>query len=650
MPVSTKTEKDDISMDLKYQNYIPQRDILNFNSGTLQDAWKCFGCCYVEELKAHRFLVWAPNARAVSIAGNFNGWDMYSMPMERVNGGVWIIFVEGLKNGDLYKYCVTQADGKMIMKADPFASFGQHGMDTASIVHDNIHYEWHDEGFLQKRAGRNFMSEPTSIYEVHAGSWKFLDPNRAGYCSLAEDLSEYCKNMGYTHVELMPLTEFPYDGSWGYQVTGYFSPTSRYGTPEDFKYFVDKMHEAGIGVILDWVPAHFPKDEHGLELFDGTPLFERKERRMAEHPEWGTLIFDYGSPQVQSFLTSSACLFFEEYHIDGIRVDAVTSMLYLNYGRNDGDYTPNEDGSNINYQAVNFLRRLNHAILTKYPGTVTIAEESSAYPLVTAPPGYGGLGFCMKWDMGYMHDTLDYMSLDPYFRSKNHNKLTFSMMYAFSENYVLAYSHDEVVHGKKSMIDKMYGDYEQKFNSVRALYGMQYAHPGKKLNFMGSEFGQFIEWNWQQDLDWLLLQYEKHAQLQHYCAELNRIYKQYPAFYRVDRSWDGYRWLNVDDNERSAIAFLRSSAQDNSYIACVCNFTPVDCEDFQIALPCRGTLKQIFSSNETRFGGTGSGNAKAIWTRKEAFLDMEHSAKVFAPGMSCTYFEFKPIKQNKRKK
>ena len=490
-------------MDQKLMQYVPKDDIYLFNTGNARKAWLCFGCRYISEIGMHRFILWAPNARAVSLVGDFNGWDPQATPMEWVEGGVWVAFVENIGLGGLYKYAVTQADGKVVWKTDPFAAWAQNGIDNAAMVYDD-HYDWTDGDYMRRRASRDFMHCPMSIYEVHAGSWKTFSNQRAQYRDLADMLAAYCVEMGYTHVELMPLMEFPYDGSWGYQVTGYYAPTSRYGRPEDFAYLIDRLHRDNIGVILDWVPAHFPKDAHGLANFDGTPLYECKEKRMAEHPEWGTLVFDYASSQVQSFLISSACKFFEEYHIDGIRVDAVSSMLYLNYGRRDGEYTPNREGGNINLDAVAFLQKLNSTVLTSYPGAITIAEESTAFPLITAPPDNGGLGFCFKWDMGFMHDTLDYMKLDPYFRSFNHDKLTFSMMYTFSENYILAYSHDEVVHGKCSMINKMSGDYEQKFASLRTLYGYQFAHPGKKLTFMGSEFGQFIEWNWRQPLDWLL--------------------------------------------------------------------------------------------------------------------------------------------------
>lgn len=628
-------------MDAKYLDFIPQGDIYLFNTGKAQKAWLCFGCHYVPELGAHRFIVWAPNAQKVSLVGDFNGWDREATPMELMEGGVWVCFVEGLKQNDLYKYCVTQSSGKQVLKSDPFAMFSQNGEETASIVWDGGNFLWSDTAYMKKRKRLRPLNEPMSIYEVHLGSWKDLGYDKPQYRLMGEALADYCKDMGFTHVELMPITEYPYDGSWGYQVTGYYAPTSRYGDPDDFKCMIDTLHRAGIGVLIDWVPAHFPRDEHGLACFDGTNLYECKEQRMAEHPDWGTLIFDYGSDQVQSFLISSACLFFEEYHVDGIRVDAVSSMLYLDYGRG-SNFTPNKDGGNINLEAVAFLQKLNKTVLKNYPGVVSIAEESTAFPLITGNVKDGGLGFSFKWDMGFMHDTIDYMSLDPYFRSYNHDRLTFSMMYAFSEKFLLAYSHDEVVHGKASMLNKMSGDYDQKFASLKTLYGYQFAHPGKKLNFMGGEFGQFIEWNWKQQLDWNLLDFPKHKQLQNYYRQLNKFYTSHAALYRIEDSWDGFTWLNVDDRDRSSIAFLRSSRKDNNYVVCVCNFTPVDYKDFVIALPQEGTLSLVLNSDDERFGGAGKPCKKRISSRKNPFLEMPFSANVDLPGMSCLFYSFRP--------
>lgn len=628
-------------MDDRFLPYIPRNDIYLFNTGNAQKAWLCFGCHYIPELGMHRFAVWAPNARGVSVVGDFNGWNPGATPMEWVEGGVWIAFVEYIGTGGLYKYAVTQAGGNVVFKSDPFAAWGQNRNDNASLVFDET-YDWGDGAYMERRRHRDFLHTPMSVYEVHAGSWKTFSNTRPQYSELAEGLADYCREMGYTHVELMPLMEFPYDASWGYQVTGYYAPTSRYGKPTDFAYLVDCLHRAGIGVIMDWVPAHFPRDEHGLALFDGTPLFECKEQRMASHPEWGTLIFDYASPQVQSFLVSSACKFLEVFHIDGIRVDAVSSMLYLNYGRRDGDYTPNREGGNINLDAVEFLRKLNRTILVNYPGAVTIAEESTAFPLISAPPESGGLGFCFKWDMGFMHDMLDYMKLDPYFRSYNHDRLTFSMMYAFSENYVLAFSHDEVVHGKLSMLNKMSGDYDSKFASLRVLYGYQFAHPGKKHTFMGSEFGQFIEWNWERPLDWFLLDYPRHEQLRLFSRELNQTYRSEPALFLCDNSWNGFRWLNVNDRDRSTVAFLRTYPDAAESIVCVCNFTPTRYDGFVIGLPEAGTLKEILNSDEERFGGNGVRNSGVILSRKEPFTDLPYSAALTVPPLSCVYYRFTP--------
>ncbi len=627
----------------------PETDLYLFNTGEAQRAYLCFGCHYFAGPDAWRFLVWAPNAKAVHVVGDFNGWDKTATPMAPVQGGFWYAWVPGLKNGDIYKYAITGPDGTVRLKADPFAFHSETGPATGSRVWSLEGYTWGDGDFLRRRRETDPARAPLSIYEVHIGSWKIpegaLFPN---YRQVADELAEYCRDMGYTHVELLPVSEYPYEGSWGYQVTGYYAPTSRYGTPQDFMYFVDRLHQAGIGVILDWVPAHFPKDAHGLIQFDGTPQFECKEPRMANHPEWGTLIFDYASPQVQSFLISSAMLFYDLYHIDGIRVDAVSSMLYLDYGRKPGEYTPNKDGGNINLDAVAFLQKLNSVLLTNHVGCVTIAEESTAFPLVTYPPSVGGLGFRFKWDMGFMHDTIEYFSMDPYFRRDNHEKITFSMFYAFSEHFILAYSHDEVVHGKCSMLEKMYGLYHDKFASLRALYGYQFGHPGKKLMFMGSEFAQVIEWNYKQSLDWVLLDYPIHDGMRAWVRELNRLYRENPALYAIEDSWDGFTWLNVDDRDRSSVAFLRMDGKGN-YIVCACNFTPSTWESFTIALPGQGKLLRLLSSDEARFGG----NALACTARPRVysrpFRDMPCSAQLFLPPLSVQFYRYTPSPPRQRK-
>lgn len=611
-----------------------------FNSGSAKRAYQTFGCHPLKDIGAHLFVLWAPNARSVSVVGDWNGWDGAASPMSRGDGGVWTAVIHGLSDGMIYKYRVTGADGNAVLKADPFAFHAETGPATGSRVWDTGGYDWGDGAYLEARHGRDVLRSPMSIYELHIGSWrKAEDEVFPNYRLVAEELAEYCTDMGYTHVELLPVTEYPFEGSWGYQVTGYFAPTSRYGTPQDFMYFVDRLHRAGLGVIMDWVPAHFPRDEHGLRFFDGTPLFECADRLMAEHPEWGTLIFDYGKPQVRSFLVSSAMFFLDIYHIDGIRVDAVSSMLYLDYARKPGQWRPNRQGGNINADAVSFLQELNSAVLTAYPGCVTIAEESTAFPLVSRSPYAGGLGFTFKWDMGFMHDTLDYMAIDPYFRSKNHSRLTFSMMYAFSENFILAFSHDEVVHGKKSMLSKMWGDYALKFASLRTIWGYQFAHPGKKLMFMGSEFGQFIEWDYRKGLDWLLLDYPMHAGMRWFVRRLNGVYAQYPALWEIDDSWDGFLWLNVDDAEHSAIAFLRR-AKSSPAVICACNFTPVRLDGFVIGLPENGVLREILNSDDADFGGGGVKNAPLIPADSAPFMDLRFSAGITLPPMSAVWFRF----------
>lgn len=630
------------------ERYVPRDDIYLFNTGAARMAYLAFGCRYIPECGLHRFCVWAPNAREVSVVGDFNGWDGYASPMTRREDGVWCAFVGNVKQGDVYKYRVVGANGQTVLKADPFAFHAETGPATGSKVWDIEGYEWTDGKYMKKRESTTPQCKPMSIYEMHIGSWRKREgevfPN---YRNVADELADYCLRMGYTHVELLPVTEYPYEGSWGYQVTGYFAPTSRYGTPQDFMYFVDRLHRDGIAVIVDWVPAHFPKDEHGLRLFDGTPCFECSEPRMAEHPDWGTMIFDYARPQVKSFLISSAMIFFDKYHVDGIRVDAVSSMLYLDYGRRAGEWTPNRDGGNINLGAVEFLREMNSAVLTSYPGAVTIAEESTAFPLVSRPPDVGGLGFSFKWDMGFMHDTLDYLSLDPFFRGGSHNKLTFSMMYAFSENFILAFSHDEVVHGKASMLNKMWGDYDQKFASLRTLYAYQFAHPGKKLMFMGGEFGQFIEWNFTQALDWLLLDYPKHRAMSDFVCELNHIYSSTPALYEIEDSWDGFEWLNVNDSSRSSVAFMRKCPAKHSYLICALNFTPVEYTDFVIGLPEHGTLTEIINSDDVRYGGEGVHNAESIRSLDEEFDGHPCSAKITLPPLGAVWFSFK---RNPRRK
>lgn len=589
------------------------------------------------------FRVWAPNAQAVSVVGDFNYWDASAAPMTRDLEGYWSAEVRGVQQGQVYKYAVTGPDGRRVLKADPFALHAETGPATGSKIWSLAGYQWGDNAWMQGRGKRDIHKLPMNIYEVHLGSWRLAEgevfPN---YKRIAPTLADYCRQMGYTHVELLPITEYPFEGSWGYQATGWFAPTSRYGTPQDFMAFVDILHQAGIGVIIDWVAAHFPRDEHGLARFDGTTLFEYADPRMGEHPEWGTLVFDYASPDVRGFLISSALFFLEQYHVDGLRCDAVSSMLYLDYARKEGEWVPNRDGGNINYDAVSFWQQLNGAVAQRCPGTFTVAEESTSYPGITAPIADGGLGFSFKWDMGFMHDTIDYFKLDPVYRQYHHDKLTFSMMYAFNEHYILAFSHDEVVHGKCSMVQKMAGLYEDKFASLRALYGYQFAHPGKKLTFMGGEFAQFIEWNYHQELDWLLLLYPKHKKMQDWSAALGKVYLDHPALWQIEDSWDGFTWLNADDREHSAIAFLRRprDAKKALPVVCVCNFTPMYCDDFVIGLPAAGTLSPLLNSDEARFGGWGCLLPEIVY-EAEDFREFSHRAHLALPPLSAQYFEFK---------
>ena len=601
-------------------------------------AWETMGCH--AHGQGHIFRVWAPNARAVSLVGDFNCWDEAAHPMHRDMFGIWSTEASGLSRGAIYKYAVTGPDGNTVLKADPFAFHAETGPATGSRVWDIEGFPWSDRGWLKARAAGDIRRQPMNIYEVHLGSWRRkpgeVYPN---YRRLAPELLDYCLEMGYTHVELLPVTEYPYEGSWGYQVTGYYAPTSRYGTPQDFMALVDTLHRGGIGVILDWVPAHFPRDAHGLARFDGTPLFEYSDPRLGEHAQWGTLIFDYASPDVRAFLMSSAMFFLERYHIDGLRCDAVSSMLYLDFGREAGQWAPNREGGNINLEVVSFWQELNTAIRARGDGTFTVAEESTAYQGITAPPEEGGLGFTFKWDMGFMHDTLDYFKLDPIYRASNHGKLTFSMVYAFHERYVLAFSHDEVVHLKCSMLQKMSGLYDDKFANLRALYGYMFAHPGKKLLFMGGEFGQFTEWDEKKELDWMVLAYPKHQGLQAWCAALGRLYRSEPALYEIEDSWEGFSWLNPDDAGRSSIAFIRYPRTGGSPMVCVCNFTPVHYPEFHIGLPDAGRLEPVLSSDESRFGGYGMAFA-SIRSEPGDFREFHNFARVPLPPLSAQYYRF----------
>ena len=610
-----------------------------FKQGNNMEAYRYFGAhlCAQDGQAGVVFRVWAPHAQAVSVVGDFNRWTPDADMMHKVADAVWELFIPGMKAYDVYKFCITTPSGEQVYKADPYAFHAETRPANGSKVYDIGGYPWGDAAWDEAQKTRDVLNGPMLIYELHAGSWKMKEEGVPyNYSELADELIPYIKEMGYTHVELLPITEYPFDGSWGYQVTGYFAPTSRYGTPHDFMAFVDKLHQAGIGVILDWVPAHFTKDGYGLYMFDGAPCYEDPNPRRGEHKEWGTMVFNYGMPEVQSFLISSALFWVEQYHIDGLRVDAVASMLYLDYNRRDGEWEQNVNGGKENLEAIAFLQKCNSTVLGRYPYKMMIAEESTAWPLVTKPASDGGLGFNFKWNMGWMNDMLSYMKTDPLFRAGNHGKVTFSFFYAFSENFVLPISHDEVVHGKCSLINKMPGDYEQKFANLRIFYGYMTAHPGKKLLFMGQEFGQFIEWDENKPLDWMLLGYDKHRQLQAYVKDLNAFYRETPAMWEIDYSWEGFQWIVPDDNQQSVIAFLRRDAK-GKMVMVVCNFNPVLREGYEMGVPNAGSYKEVLNSDDPKYGGSGVTNG-TVRSRKGAMHGFEQHVSLTLPPLSTLYF------------
>ena len=630
---------------------ISELDQYLFGQGTHYDIYKKMGAHPTQRngKKGVYFALWAPHAAAVHVVGDFNGWDECAAPMTRLEPlGIYETFIEGIPTGELYKYLITTQEGEKLYKADPFANQSELRPGTASRITDISKMKWQDEKWMNKRKTWDPDREPMSIYEVHPGSWMkhpTSEENPDGFYNyrlFAEKLTEYVKKMGYTHVELMGIAEHPFDGSWGYQVTGYYAPTARYGTPEDFAYMVDYFHQNDIGVILDWVPAHFPKDACGLADFDGQPLFEYADPRKGEHPDWGTKVFDYGKNEVRNFLIANALFWVEQFHVDGLRVDAVASMLYLDYGRQAGQWIPNIYGENKNLEAIEFFKHMNSVVQGRNPGVLTIAEESTAWPMVTGNLKDGGLGFSMKWNMGWMHDFLDYMKLDPYFRSNNHNKMTFSLTYAFSEKFILVLSHDEVVHLKCSMINKMPGLYDDKFANLKAGYSYMFGHPGKKLLFMGQDFAQFQEWSEARELDWYLLGEEKHRQLQEYVKDLLHLYQSNPAMYSLDASWEGFEWINADDSSRSIYSFIRHCADGKSNLLFVINFTPMAREDYWVGVPQSGTYKLILNSDEAKYGGHGEAKKKSYKAIKGECDGRPFHLEYPLPAYGVAVFEYAP--------
>ena len=589
------------------------------------------------------FRVWAPRAKAVSVVGDFNSWVPGAAPMENLDedGGIWECFVPGLAVYDIYKYCVTTPDDELVFKADPYAFHTETRPANCSKVYELAGYEWGDAAWQKKVARHSPLKEPVNIYEMHAGSWRtYEDGNPYNYRELAAQLVPYLQEMGYTHVELMPIMEHPFDGSWGYQVTGYFAPTSRYGTPHDFKAFVDACHQGGIGVIMDWVPAHFPKDQFGLYKFDGTNCYEDQNPLRAEHKEWGTMVFDYGRPEVQSFLISNALFWLEEYHVDGLRVDAVASMLYLDYNRRDGEWAPNKNGGKENLEAIEFLQRLNSEVFARHPHAMMIAEESTAWPLVSHPVSEGGLGFNFKWNMGWMHDFLEYMKLDPYFRKEHHNQMTFAMTYAYSEKYILVLSHDEVVHLKCSMLNKMPGLGFDKYANLKVGYAFMMGHPGKKLLFMGQDFAQLREWSEARELDWYLLEEPEHQYLQAFTRDLLKLYRKNKAMYEQDTEGYGFEWVNANDGYRSVFSFIRHSKHNKKNLLFVCNFTPMEWTDYRVGVPRRKQYKLILNSDDKQYGGKGEERPQIYKAVKQECDGRPYSFAYKLPPYGVAVFEF----------
>ena len=627
-------------------------DLYLFHQGTNYHSYEMLGAHFVERdgKKGVRFALWAPHAKSVSVVGDFNNWDTRVNYMERVINDegtwseIWVAFIEGLHEGDIYKYAIEpQWGGPHIMKADPYGFYAEKKPETASRLYDLNHYEWKDQEWQERERQESSYSRPMLAYEVHAGSWRRnAEGGYLSYRELADQLIRYVKDMHYTHIEFMPLCEHPFDGSWGYQTTGYYAVTSRYGSPDDFRYLVDTAHANGIGIIVDWVPGHFCKDDQGLRDFDGQNLYESDNPQLSENKGWGTINFDYGRTEVHSFLISNALFWFEEYHIDGLRIDGVANMLYLDFGREEGEWQPNRYGDTGNLEAMDFLRKLNETIFKYHPQAIMVAEESTAWPLISKPVYMGGMGFNYKWNMGWMNDMLTYVSLDPIYRKWNHDKVTFSFMYAFSENFVLPLSHDEVVHGKCSLLAKMPGDYWQQFAGLRAFFGYWMAHPGKKLLFMGGEFGQFIEWKYDDSLDWHLVgEYEMHAKMQEYSRALNKFYCDNKAFWQVDFDWNGFQWIDCNDNENSIVSFIRKADDSNDYIIVVCNFTPEVRRNYRIGVPSKGTYAEVFNSDAGEYGGSNVRNSGDLMTEDVSWHNRDQSITLTVPPLATVYLRLK---------
>lgn len=640
---SVKTVTKDKPADYR----IGELDQYLFGQGTHYEIYKKMGAHFVKDGKKTGvyFAVWAPHARSVAVVGEFNGWSEDANVMKRQEPlGIYTAFVPEAQLGQLYKYCIETQTGDKLYKADPFANSAELRPGTASRIADISHLKWSDSVWMKHRAEWDFHSSPISIYEAHIGSW-MRHPGREddgfySYREFAHAATDYIKKMGYTHIELMGISEYPFDGSWGYQVTGYFAPTSRYGTPEDFAWMINYLHKNKIGVILDWVPAHFPRDIHGLSNFDGTPTYEYADPKKGEHPDWGTKIFDYGKNEVRNFLISNALFWIEQFHVDGLRVDAVASMLYLDYGKQDGQWVANKYGGNKNLEAIDFFKHLNSVVLGRNPGALMIAEESTAWPKVTGDVEEDGLGFSLKWNMGWMHDFTEYMKLDPYFRKDHHNQMTFAMSYAYSENYILVLSHDEVVHLKCSMLNKMPGIGADKYSNLKAGYAFMMGHAGKKLLFMGQEFAQLREWSEERELDWYLLAEEEHLKMQNWVRDLLHLYKRNKAMYEQDQSWEGFEWVNADDAYRSIFSFIRHSKNNKKNLLFVCNFTPVARDDYRVGVPRRKQYKLIMNSDDAKYGGTGEERPEVYRAVRKDCDGRPYSFAYKLPAYGVAIFEF----------